>query len=145
MHEKSIDLLNKALADELAAVHQYMYFHFHCDDQGLDLLIGGPGRVVAGDELELFPQVALVQAASGGIRIGGETVVEQDAHVIARLSPAGGFEARQGQQDPFGDALHRTPNTCHGTLLKSGRAADREPAGNPRIDGMRPIVSARTD
>jgi bacterioferritin len=38
MHEKSIELLNKALADEMAAVHQYMYFHFHCDDQGLDLL-----------------------------------------------------------------------------------------------------------
>jgi bacterioferritin len=40
MHEKSIDLLNKAVADELAAVHQYMYFHFHCDDQGYDLLAG---------------------------------------------------------------------------------------------------------
>jgi bacterioferritin len=38
MHEKSIELLNKAAADELAAVHQYMYFHFLCDDQGLDLL-----------------------------------------------------------------------------------------------------------
>ena len=38
MHEKSIDLLNKAVADELTAVHQYMYFHFHCDDQGFDLL-----------------------------------------------------------------------------------------------------------
>ena len=38
MHEKSIELLNKAVADELSAVHQYMYFHFHCDDQGLDLL-----------------------------------------------------------------------------------------------------------
>jgi bacterioferritin len=37
-HAKSIELLNKAAADELAAVHQYMYFHFHCDDQGLDLL-----------------------------------------------------------------------------------------------------------
>jgi bacterioferritin len=36
--EKSIELLNKALADELSAVHQYMYFHFHCDDQGYDLL-----------------------------------------------------------------------------------------------------------
>lgn len=36
--EKSIELLNKAVADELAAVHQYMYFHFHCDDQGFDLL-----------------------------------------------------------------------------------------------------------
>lgn len=40
MHEKSIELLNKAVGDELAAVHQYMYFHFHCDDQGLDLLAG---------------------------------------------------------------------------------------------------------
>jgi bacterioferritin len=38
MKEKSIELLNKALADELSAVHQYMYFHFHCDDQGFDLL-----------------------------------------------------------------------------------------------------------
>jgi bacterioferritin len=38
MHEKSIELLNKAIADELYAVHQYMYFHFHCDDQGFDLL-----------------------------------------------------------------------------------------------------------
>ena len=31
---KSISLLNKAVADELQAVHQYMYFHFHLDDQG---------------------------------------------------------------------------------------------------------------
>ena len=38
MKEKSIDLLNKAVADELSAVHQYMYFHFHCDDMGFDLL-----------------------------------------------------------------------------------------------------------
>jgi bacterioferritin len=40
MHEKSIELLNKAVADELSAVHQYMFFHFHCDDQGYDLLAG---------------------------------------------------------------------------------------------------------
>ncbi|NLG73189.1 MAG: bacterioferritin [Chloroflexi bacterium] len=38
MHEKSIELLNRAVADELLAVHQYMYFHFHCEDQGYDLL-----------------------------------------------------------------------------------------------------------
>ena len=31
---KSIHLLNKAVADELQAVHQYMYFYFHLDDQG---------------------------------------------------------------------------------------------------------------
>ena len=40
MYEKSIELLNKAVADELAAVHQYMYVHFHLDDQGYDLLAG---------------------------------------------------------------------------------------------------------
>ncbi len=40
MHEKSIELLNKALADEMAAVHQYMLFHFYLDDMGFDLLAG---------------------------------------------------------------------------------------------------------
>jgi bacterioferritin len=38
MHEKSRELLDAAIADELSAVHQYMYFHFHCDDQAYDLL-----------------------------------------------------------------------------------------------------------
>lgn len=38
MHEKSLDLLNQAVGDEVTALHQYMYFHFHCDDQGFDLL-----------------------------------------------------------------------------------------------------------
>ncbi len=38
MHPESIELLNKAVADELSAVHQYMYFHFYCDDFGYDLL-----------------------------------------------------------------------------------------------------------
>ena len=38
MQENSIQLLNKAVADELAAVHQYMFFHFHCEDQGYELL-----------------------------------------------------------------------------------------------------------
>ena len=38
MYEKSIEVLNRAVADEMWAVHQYMYFHFHCDDQGFDPL-----------------------------------------------------------------------------------------------------------
>ena len=40
MHPRSVELMNSAVADELTAVHQYMYFHFHCDDQGYDLLAG---------------------------------------------------------------------------------------------------------
>ncbi len=34
MHDKSIEVLNEAIADELAAIHQYMYFHFRLDDLG---------------------------------------------------------------------------------------------------------------
>ena len=40
MAERSIELLNKAVSDELAAVHQYMFFHFHCEDQGLGKISG---------------------------------------------------------------------------------------------------------
>ena len=40
MHENSIKLLNQAVSEEITALHQYMYFHFHCDDQGYDLLAG---------------------------------------------------------------------------------------------------------
>ncbi|MEJ2189960.1 MAG: bacterioferritin, partial [Acidobacteriota bacterium] len=34
MYDKSIELLNTAIADEIAAIHQYMYFHFRLDDLG---------------------------------------------------------------------------------------------------------------
>lgn len=32
--KKSIDLLNRAVAQEMTALHQYMYFHFHCENMG---------------------------------------------------------------------------------------------------------------
>ncbi len=35
---KSIELLNKAIAEEELALHQYMYFHFVLDDMGYDVL-----------------------------------------------------------------------------------------------------------
>ncbi len=38
MRKKSIELLNRSIADELSAVHQYMFFHFHCDDQDYSFL-----------------------------------------------------------------------------------------------------------
>lgn len=34
MHEASISILNEAIADEISAIHQYMYFHFRLDDLG---------------------------------------------------------------------------------------------------------------
>jgi bacterioferritin len=47
--EKSIKLLNLAVNEELIAVHQYMYFHFRCDDLGYELLS------------KLFKRVAIVE------------------------------------------------------------------------------------
>ncbi|MDL2255502.1 bacterioferritin [Parabacteroides sp. OttesenSCG-928-G06] len=36
--EKSIELLNKAVAEEMTAVNQYMYFHILLEDMGYDYL-----------------------------------------------------------------------------------------------------------
>jgi bacterioferritin len=55
--EKSIELLNKSVADELSAVHQYMYFHFHCDDQGY-LLLANLFRQTAIQEMLHIEQLA---------------------------------------------------------------------------------------
>ena len=38
--EASIHLLNTSVADELQALHQYMYFHFHLGDLGFEPLAG---------------------------------------------------------------------------------------------------------
>jgi bacterioferritin len=58
---KSIELLNQAVADELQAVHQYMYFHFHLDDQGL-----GPLSM-------LFKRIAIMEM--GHIEVLAERVL----------------------------------------------------------------------
>ncbi len=36
--QKSINMLNKAVADELLATEQYLYFHFHCENLGYEPL-----------------------------------------------------------------------------------------------------------
>ena len=76
MHEKSIEILNKVVADELTAVHQYMYFHFHCEDQGYDLLSGlfrrtaieEMGHVELAAERILFLKGEVEMAASGEVQ-----------------------------------------------------------------------------
>ena len=75
MHEKSIELLNRAVGDELAAVHQYMYLHFHLDDQGYDLLsalfrrtaIQEMGHVELLAERILFLKGEVAMKASGDV------------------------------------------------------------------------------
>ncbi|MDF1546827.1 MAG: ferritin-like domain-containing protein [Bacteroidales bacterium] len=74
MKEKSIELLNKAIADELMAVHQYMYFHFHCDDQGFDLL-ANLFRKTAIEEMmhvEILAERILFLKGEVEMKVGGE-------------------------------------------------------------------------
>jgi bacterioferritin len=76
MHEKSIDILNEGLADELTAIYQYMYFHFHCDDQGYDPLAN------------LFKQTAIAEMthaerlADRILFLGGDVVMKPNAEVV---------------------------------------------------------------
>ena len=72
MHEKSIELLNRAVGDELAAVHQYMYFHFHLDDQGYDILS------------ELFRRTAIQEM--GHVEVLAERILFLKGDVIMRAA-----------------------------------------------------------
>jgi bacterioferritin len=69
--EQRIGLLNKSVEDELAAVHQYMYFHFHLDDQGFEPLA------------KLFKRTAI--AEMGHVEALAERVLflKGDVHMVA--------------------------------------------------------------
>lgn len=75
--EKSILLLNQAVADELQAVHQYMYFHFHLADQGF------------GPLSSLLKRVAIMEM--GHVEILAERILFLKGDV--QMTPAGPVEA----------------------------------------------------
>lgn len=88
MYEKSIELLNKAVADELLAVHQYMYFHFHLDDQGYDLLAGLFKKTAIEEmgHVELLAERILFLKGDVLMKVVGE--VETDTEVSKMLELA---------------------------------------------------------
>jgi len=81
MYERSIELLNEAIADELAAVHQYMYFHFRLDDLGYAPL-AAMLKATAIDEMLHAEQIAERILLLGGeveMRVGREVEKIHDA------------------------------------------------------------------
>ena len=88
MKEKSIELLNKAVADELTAVHQYMYFHFHCDDQGYDLLAGLFKRTAIEEMLHIEKQAERIKFLKGEVEMRSASDVEKVHDVKAMLEMA---------------------------------------------------------
>jgi bacterioferritin len=87
--KKSIELLNKAVADELQAVHQYMYWHFHLDDQGFGPLAGLLKRtaIVEMTHVEKLAERILFLKGDVVMKVGGpvETITEPQA-ILARAA-----------------------------------------------------------
>ncbi len=92
MHEKSIELLNKAIADELSAVHQYMYFHFHCDDQGYDLLAQLFKRTAIEEMLHVERLAERILFLKGEVEMVVGHEVEKITDVAAMLEKASQME-----------------------------------------------------
>ena len=92
MKEKSVELLNKAVADELTAVHQYMYFHFHCDDQGYDLLAGLFKRTAIEEMLHIERLAERIIFLKGDVQMTASTEVKKVQDVNEMLKMAADME-----------------------------------------------------
>jgi len=92
MKEKSVELLNKAVADELSAVHQYMYFHFHCDDQGYDLLAGLFKQTAIQEMLHIEKLAERIIFLKGDVEMTASTEVKKIQDVKEMLEMAADME-----------------------------------------------------
>ncbi len=92
MHEKSIDLLNKAVADEITALHQYMYFHFHCDDQGFDLLADLFKRTAIEEMIHVEQLAERILFLNGEVEMKASAEVKKVTEVEEMLAMAKSME-----------------------------------------------------
>jgi bacterioferritin len=87
--QKSIALLNKAVADELQAVHQYMYWHFHLDDQGFAPLAGLLKRTAIVEMGHVEKLAERILFLKGDVKMVTTAPVEpiiEPAEILARAS-----------------------------------------------------------
>jgi bacterioferritin len=87
--KKGIALLNKAVADELHAVHQYMYWHFHLDDQGFGPLAGLLKRtaiVEMGHVEKLAERILFLKGDVKMTVAGSVEPITEPAEILARAA-----------------------------------------------------------
>ncbi len=85
--ERSIELLNKAVGDELAAVHQYMYFHFHLADQGygpLSALYKRTAIVEMGHVEKLAERILFLKGEVAMVTSGPVELITDPAAMLAK-------------------------------------------------------------
>jgi bacterioferritin len=89
---RSVELLNCAVADELHAVHQYMYFHFHLDDQGFGPLSMLFKRIAIEEmgHVERLAERVLFLRGDVAMRVAGE---------VERITEPEGMLAKAAQME----------------------------------------------
>lgn len=86
--QTSIELLNKAVADELSAVHQYMYFHFHLEDSGLGPLSNLFMRTAITEMTHVERLAERILFLKGDVEMTASTPVEKITDPVKMLAKA---------------------------------------------------------
>ena len=85
----SIQLLNQGVADELQAVHQYMYWHFHLDDQGfgpLSLLLKRIAIEEMGHVERLAERILFLKGDAEMVPAGPVETITDAAKILAKAA-----------------------------------------------------------
>ena len=106
---KSIALLNQSVADELQAVHQYMYFHFHLDDQGFKPLAQLFKRIAIQEMGHLEALAERVLFLKGDVEMVPAGPVEKILDPAAIVAKAMAMED-QSAKDYYSSALQCSAN-----------------------------------
>ncbi len=114
MHEKSVELLNQGVADELGAVHQYMYFHFRLDDLGYKPLASMFKRIAIEEMIHVERFAERILFLGGEVEMEIADPVEKIHEALKMLEKAQEME-RQAQVDYNQRALECAKNADSGT------------------------------
>jgi len=114
MHEKSLELLNQGVADELGAVHQYMYFHFRLDDLGYKPLASMFKRIAIEEMIHVERFAERILFLGGEVEMEIADPVEKIHDALKMLEKAQEME-RQAQVDYNQRALECSKNADSGT------------------------------
>jgi bacterioferritin len=105
LKSRSVELLNQSVADELSAVHQYMYFHFHLADQGfgpLALLFKRTAIAEMGHVEILAERILFLK---GDVQMTPAAAVEKITDAAAMLAKA--MEMEQGSARDYNKAAQQ--------------------------------------
>jgi len=104
--EKSIEVLNQAVAEEITALHQYMYFHFHCDDQGYDPLAGLFRRTAIEEMMHVE------KLAERILFLGGDVVMKASSDVIVEKDVRKMLEMARDMEDESAEMYNKFAVEC---------------------------------